>query len=151
MQKHLEITRNRLQTFLRPNQLPGRLYPAKAPVKLAVSRAPGRITFAEAVRGKFRPARVGEQFGPLWATFWFKVDITIPAVWRGREVVLLWDSNSEACVWQNGVPLQGLTGSGAASWLNSIGPIRNRCLLVPRARRRAANNFYRSRLQPIVR
>ena len=51
MQKHLEITRNRLQTFLRADQLPGKLYPAKAPVKLAVFCAPGSITFAEAMRG----------------------------------------------------------------------------------------------------
>ncbi|MEI8316284.1 MAG: alpha-mannosidase, partial [Verrucomicrobiota bacterium] len=134
MQKHFDITRNRIQAFLRPTQLPGKLYPAKAPVKLAVSRAPGRITFAEAVRGKYRPARIGEQFGPLWATVWFKVDITIPAAWRGREVVFLWDSNSEACVWQNGVPLQGLTGSGAAVWLNANGPVRNRFLITSRAR-----------------
>ena len=134
MQKHFDITRNRIQAFLRPTQLPGKLYPAKAPVKLAVSRAPGRITFAEAVRGKYRPARIGEQFGPLWATVWFKVDITIPAAWRGREVVFLWDSNSEACVWQNGVPLQGLTGGGAAVWLNANGPVRNRFLITSRAR-----------------
>ena len=142
MQKHLEITRNRLQTFLRPTQLPGKLYPAKAPVKLAVSRAPGRITFTEAVRGKYRSARVGEQFGPLWATFWFKVDITIPAAWRGREVVFLWDSNSEACVWQNGVPLQGLTGSGAAAWMNVTGPARSRFLLTPRARGGERHTLY---------
>ena len=134
MQKHLEITRNRLQTFLRADQLPGKLYPAKAPVKLAVFCAPGRITFAEAMRGKYRPAHIGEQFGPLWATFWFKIDIAIPTAWRGKEVVFLWDSNSEACVWQNGVPLQGLTGSGAAAWLKLAGPIRNRFLLTPRAR-----------------
>ena len=134
MQKHLEITRNRLQTFLNPDQLLGKLYPAKASVKLAVFRAPGRITFAEAARGKYRPAHIGEQFGPLWATFWFKIDITIPTAWRGKEVVFLWDSNSEACIWQNGVPVQGLTGSGAAAWLKLAGPIRNRFLLVPRAR-----------------
>src|SRR5205807_2456771 len=29
-----------------------------------------------------------------------------------QEVHLLWDSSSEACVWQDGQPLQGLTGSG---------------------------------------
>jgi len=142
MQKHLEITRNRLQTFLRADQLPGKLYPAKTPVKLAVFCAPGRITFAEAIRSKYRPAHIGEQFGPLWATFWFKIDITIPTAWRGKEVVFLWDSNSEACVWQNGVPLQGLTGSGAAAWLKLAGPIRNRFLLTPRARGGERQTFF---------
>ena len=134
MQKHFEITCNRLKTFLQSSQLRSKIYPTQAPVKLAVFRAPDRITFAEAQRGKYRPARVGEQFGPLWATHWFKVELAIPQAWRGREVHLLWDSHSEACVWQNGVPLQGLTGSGAASWMNAIGPIRNRFLLLPCAR-----------------
>ena len=142
MQKHLAITRERLKTFLRPNQLVGKLYPATAPVRLAVWRAPGRVSFAEAMRGKYRPTRVGEQFGPLWATAWFKVDITIPVAWRGREVVFLWDSNSEACVWQQGVPLQGLTGSHAASWMNVTGPVRNRFLLARRARGGERQTFY---------
>ena len=133
MQKHFEISRARLKTFLTPTQLPSKIYPAKAPVQLAVYHAPGRISFAAARRGKYRPARIGEQFGPNWATYWFQVDISIPAAWRGREVVFLWDSNSEACVWQNGVPVQGLTGSGAAAWQNVVGPIRNRFLLTSRA------------------
>jgi len=142
MQKHLAISRGRLQTFLRPTQLPGKLYPAKSPVKLAVWRAPGRVTFAEAQRGTYRPARLGEKFGPLWATAWFKVDITIPAAWRGREVVFLWDSNSEACVWQNGVPLQGLTGSGVSAWMNVTGPARNRFHLTPHARGGERHTLY---------
>jgi len=131
MEKHFEITQSRIKFFLKPDQLPGKLYPAKAPVRLAVSRAPGRIPFAEAVRGKFRPARIGKQFGPLWATFWFKVEITIPTAWRGKEVVFLWDSTSEACIWQNGVPLQGLTGDG--TMYGVTGPIRNRFRLTARA------------------
>jgi len=134
MQKHFDISRQRLKNFLQPAQLPGKIYSAKAPVQLAVFRAPGRIPFAEARRGKYRPTRIGGQFGPLWATWWFQVEISIPAAWRGREVVFLWDSHSEACVWQNGVPLQGLTGSDAASWMNVTGPVRNRFLLTPRAR-----------------
>ena len=134
MQKHFEISRARLKTFLTPPQLPSKIYSAKAPVQLAVFRAPGRVSFAEARRGKYRPTRVGEQFGPLWTTYWFQVQISIPTAWRGREVFFLWDSNSEACVWQNGVPVQGLTGSGAAVWQNAVGPIRNRFLLTPRAR-----------------
>jgi alpha-mannosidase len=82
MQKHFEITRDRLKTFLRDHQLPAKIYSARSPVRFAVWRAPGRVTHAEAARGKYRPARIGENFGPLWATYWFKVDITIPRDWR---------------------------------------------------------------------
>lgn len=134
MQKHFDITRDRIQAFLQPAQLPSKLYPAKAPVKLSVFRAPGRITFAEAQRGHYRPARIGEQFGPLWATHWFRVDIVIPRAWRGREVHFLWDSGSEACVWRNGAPAQGLTGSIRSSALASDQAVRPQFLLTRRAR-----------------
>jgi alpha-mannosidase len=109
MQKHIEITRQRLVRF--GAELTNLFYPQRAPIALSVYAAPGRISFDEAMRGEYRPARVGKKFGPLWATHWFRVDITIPEAWRGQPVHLLWDSASEACVWQNGAPLQGLTGS----------------------------------------
>jgi alpha-mannosidase len=63
------------------------------------------------MRGEYSGAQVGEQFGPVWSTHWFRVDIRIPDEWRGQEVHLLFNSNSEACVWENGQPLQGLTGT----------------------------------------
>jgi alpha-mannosidase len=61
--------------------------------------------------GEYRPTSVGEKFGPLWSTHWFRVNLEIPSTWQGKEVHLLWDSTSEACIWQQGAPLQGLTGS----------------------------------------
>ena len=38
----------------------------------------------------------------------------IPTAWAGRRVDFLWDAYAEGCVWQNGEPLQGLTGSESA-------------------------------------
>jgi alpha-mannosidase len=122
MLKHLELTRQRLQNFASEANLRGKVYPQRAPISLAVYSAPDRITFAEAIRASYRPAQVGEQFGPLWSTHWFKVDIEIPAAWKGEEVHLLWDSTSEACVWQDGEPLQGLTGSGTGWTPNATRP-----------------------------
>ena len=109
MQKHLDLTRQRIQKFA--TRLTEHFYPLRAPVQLQVYSAPGRISYAEALQGEYRPAAVGEKFGPLWSTHWFKIDLEIPANWGGREVHLLWDSSSEACLWQDGTPLQGLTGS----------------------------------------
>ncbi|MBI5930507.1 MAG: alpha-mannosidase [Chloroflexi bacterium] len=109
MQKHLEITRQRVQAF--KGQLAERLYTQTAPIKISTYVAPGRITFDEAMRGNYRPCQIGELFRPLWSTHWFKLEIYIPNGWQGQEVHLRWDSSSEACVWQEGVPLQGLTGS----------------------------------------
>ena len=120
MQKHLELTRQRVQQF--SSRLPALFHPQQAALDLAVYSAPGRISYQEAVQAPYRPAAVGEKFGPLWSTHWFRLDLKIPASWQGQEVHLLWDSASEACLWLDGTPLQGLTGSFNA-WQAS-GPIR---------------------------
>jgi hypothetical protein len=101
MQRHPEITKRRLQHFAR--HIREKLYPHRAPVTLARFAAPGRISYSEALRGKCRPAQVGVTMGPPWSTHWFRVGIAIPGAWRGRPVHLLWDSCSEACVWEDGV------------------------------------------------
>ena len=115
MEKHLELTRQRLRVFALDNYLGGLFYTERKPVTLSVYSAPGRIPYSEAIQGVYRPAEIGERFGPLWSTHWFKVEIEIPLEWRGREVHLVWDSSSEACVYQDGVATQGLTGK-SNSW-----------------------------------
>jgi alpha-mannosidase len=112
MQTHPEITRTRIANFI--PALMRWLYPEAIPVQLSVYPAPDRIPFDQALRGEYRPARVGEMFGPRWATHWFHVEGEIPAAWRGHEVHFLWDSSSEAMVWQDGAPAQGLTGTVGA-------------------------------------
>lgn len=108
MLKHFEVTKGRFGRFVR--ELKELLYPKAAPLsRLAVFAAPGRIPFAEAVKGKYRPAAEGEVFGPGWSTHWFRVEYRVPEEWRGEEVLLHFDSSSEGCVWREGVPLQGLT------------------------------------------
>ena len=113
MLKHLDITRQRLQNFASDTNLRSKVYSQRAPVTLSVYSAPDRITFEEAMKGQYRPASVGEQFGPIWSTHWVKISLSIPEDWAGLEVHLLWDSSCEACVWKDGQPMQGLTGSGS--------------------------------------
>ena len=108
MLKHPELTKGRLGRFAK--ELKALLYPEAAPLaKLSVFAAPGRIPYAEAVKGKYRPAQVGDAFGPGWSTHWFRIDYLVPKAWKGREVLLHFNSSSEGCVWKDGVPLQGLT------------------------------------------
>lgn len=109
MQKHIEITRKRVQKFAQT--FSSAIYPLRVPVSLAAFHAPDRISFTEALRGDYQPIGVGEKFAPLWSTHWVRVAIDIPPAWGGEEIHFLWDSASEACIWQEGVPLQGLTGS----------------------------------------
>ncbi|KAI1367355.1 glycosyl hydrolase family 38 domain-containing protein [Xylaria arbuscula] len=78
--------------------------------------APGlsRPSFEEAMAGDYKPAKVGDIFGPSWATHWFKVVIRVPKeLLDKKHLELQWDSNSEGMVWtEDGKPLQGLTGGG---------------------------------------
>src|SRR5262249_4585300 len=46
-----------------------------------------------------------------WATYWFQVAATVPPEWAGARVDLLWVSHSEATLWRDGRPLQGLNTS----------------------------------------
>jgi alpha-mannosidase len=63
-----------------------------------------RISWQEAQSLDYRPVALGERFGPLWATYWFRMRATPPE----GEIHLLWDSRSEATLWQEGRALHGL-------------------------------------------
>lgn len=82
------------------------------PGELLVAGPTDRISTDEASRLAYQPARLGMTLGPMWATFWFRLRFDIPHAWRTRPVELLWDSYSEALIWErrNGslVPAQGL-------------------------------------------
>uniref|UniRef100_A0A8C0IZ39 alpha-mannosidase n=1 Tax=Chelonoidis abingdonii TaxID=106734 RepID=A0A8C0IZ39_CHEAB len=47
-----------------------------------------------------------------WWTCWFKVELSIPREWVGKEVHLLWESDGEGMVWRDAQPVQGLTKEG---------------------------------------
>lgn len=108
MQKHRELTLSRLSAF--KDELRSWVYPNTVPVALQVFAAPDRISYAEAIQGQYRSTQLGESFGPHWATHWFRLEYTIPLEWSEQEIHLLWDSSSEALVWEDGEPRQGLTG-----------------------------------------
>ncbi|KAG9341240.1 hypothetical protein JZ751_019681 [Albula glossodonta] len=93
--------------------LRGRLYGDSCPLEsLSSFLCQKRIPFSEAVKQNFQPCKVGDSFGPTWWTCWFKVQLTIPDAWRGKQVHLRWESDGEGMVWRNGLPVQGLTKEG---------------------------------------
>ncbi len=107
MLRYDSYTRDRIRQLI--ERLRAKIYPEACPaVELLVSAPTGRITREEAQGLSYRPAALGEQFGPLWTTFWFKVKATVPPAWRGATVDLLWSSHSEATLWVDGQPRQGL-------------------------------------------
>ena len=97
-------TASRLRSLIHPE--------AVAPDELLVSERTGRIPYAESQALRYRPAEIGEAFGPQWATFWFRLAATVPEHWAGRPVELVWDSGCEALLFRDGAPVQGLVKGG---------------------------------------
>ena len=107
MIRHPEYTRARLAQV--SERLRARAYPeTRAPDELLVSPPVDRIAWDAAQALEYRPMLAGERFGPLWTTFWLRGTATVPHDWVGRRVDLLWDSGSEATLWLDGRPAQGL-------------------------------------------
>ncbi|RKK73187.1 Alpha-mannosidase [Fusarium oxysporum] len=100
---------------LQANMYNGR-YSGKPHVQLSVWDAPdlSRPTFEEATSHEFKETHTGTSFGPSWSTHWFKVVLRIPDETKDEELIELhWDANNEGTIWtEDGVPIQGLTGSG---------------------------------------
>eukprot|EP01041_Mallomonas_annulata_P002668 gene2668-5247_t len=60
---------------------------------------------------RFKPSTIGDSFGPSWSTKWFKLQTRIPIEMHGKRVHILWDSSSEAMIYDNnGHCLQAFTG-----------------------------------------
>lgn len=114
MQRHTESTRKRVAQLV--DVLRSKIYPERRPLdKLLVSTAAtDRISWHEAQRLDYRPAKLGEQFGPLWATFWFQGEATLPDSWSNKRVDLIWVAHyCESTLWLNGNATQALNLSFA--------------------------------------
>ncbi|XP_048338131.1 alpha-mannosidase 2C1 isoform X2 [Sphaerodactylus townsendi] len=93
--------------------LRGRLFGDTCPLEsLSCFETPERIPYEEAIQQEFLPVKVGDCFGNTWKTCWFKIDLSIPRKWAGKEVHLHWESEGEGMVWKDAQPVQGLTREG---------------------------------------
>ncbi|MFN0090790.1 MAG: alpha-mannosidase [Acidimicrobiales bacterium] len=110
MHRLAEYTRGRLaQTSAR---LAAAARPETAPIEGLLLAGPcGRIGWADAQRLPRRPAALGEQLGPRWATYWLFGAPRVPPSWAGARVELLVVTHSEATLWLDGAPVQGLNTS----------------------------------------
>jgi alpha-mannosidase len=108
---HLEYSRDRFVHT--SNRLRDLVYPlARQPDELVVAGPVDRIPLVEAEALDYRPVSLGERFGPLWATFWFRLAATVPDEWSGRRVDLLWVTGCESTLWIDGRSVQGLNSRG---------------------------------------
>ena len=129
MERHPDYTQQRLK--LLADRMRQKIYRHTTPVDALLVTGPvDRISHDAAVNLRhYRPVKIGEQFGPLWATFWFKAKAIVPSEWEGGRVDLLWESRSEATLWMNGRSIQGLN----QDWIKRYGDDRPDAVLVSRA------------------
>lgn len=129
MLRHADYTRERLKQL--GDKIRGLIYSQVQPLdELLVAGPVDRISWEEAQKlVDFKPAAFGQQFGPLWSTWWFRAQATVPQEWAGRRVDLLWGSHSEAMLWVNGRSIQGLNHDPAGFDQST----RPDAILVPRA------------------
>ncbi|HSI84695.1 MAG: alpha-mannosidase [Candidatus Methylacidiphilales bacterium] len=111
MLKHPDYTRDRIRQLV--SRIAKKIYEDHVPVTSLSVAGPGmdRISHAEALKipdADFEPARIGDQYRPAWATYWFRVAVEVPQAWAGHRVDFLWDSQSEATLWVDGISVQGL-------------------------------------------
>jgi alpha-mannosidase len=72
--------------------------------RILVAGPVGRITWEEAQQLEYRPLEPGERFGPMWATWWFRIETGVD----DGHARLLWEAGGESALWQDGRPLHGL-------------------------------------------
>ena len=106
MLKHRQLTHDRISNMVqRFDQL---FWREKIALKPLVSPRVERIPYREAMRLKYGPVRIGQEFGPRFATYWFKLKGQIPVAWRKSPVDLVFNTRSEGTIWLDGRPVQGI-------------------------------------------
>jgi alpha-mannosidase len=77
------------------------------------------ISYADAIRGDFKPIKVGDPWGPPWSTTWFRVTLPggrVPEHGAGQRVIACFDLGfdgptgftCEALAWKDGQPWRGV-------------------------------------------
>ncbi|MEK8172937.1 hypothetical protein NKH77_39905 [Streptomyces sp. M19] len=77
------------------------------------------VPVAEALRGTYEPFEKGTDWGSPWATWWFRIEGSVPAAWAGRRVEAVIDPGfahddqpgfqAEGLVYDaEGVPIKGI-------------------------------------------
>lgn len=111
MLRHPAYTRDRLRHTAR--RLAGLAHRDRRAVDRILMAGPTDRVDLDAARAlEYRPVELGEQLGPQWATFWFRVRATVPEAWAGERVDLLWTTHSESTLWLDGRAAQGLNTGG---------------------------------------
>lgn len=105
--RELESAAHRFAAFAAQVLAPA-VYPRPAPLQAEVLEGANEAALEQARFGPFVPVPMGWRWGPVWATAWFRVAGRVPRDFAGRPVALRFSSGTEALLYRDGAPLQGL-------------------------------------------
>jgi alpha-mannosidase len=118
MLKHPDLTEARIRATL--ERIEKQIYGPKQTIDIAIWNVRGEPIAAEkAFKAKYAPFSVGEMWGSLWDTSWFRFRGQVPKAWKGREVVALVRLTSigregftaEGMIYQNGIPVRAINAN----------------------------------------
>src|SRR4051812_2466018 len=106
MLKHPEITRRRIDLFLKQDIVP-RIYGSRAPLKIEINEKPAKDQ-TDAIKGPWREVQPGFKYGPAYTTFWFRLSGPIPDDMAGKEIAVVAELGGERTVWRDNSPWCGI-------------------------------------------
>ena len=134
MLKHPDLTLRRIALFLKQELAPSLLGP-RAPLKIEVNDRPAKDQ-REAEKGPWREVKHGFEYGPAYATKWFRVSGEVPPEMAGKELAVLAEVGGERTVWRDNSPFCGIDVEHSDfGWVDgkSVSPL-NSCACRPLTR-----------------
>ncbi len=118
MLKHPALTEGRIRNALA--RLEKLIYSPTCSVDVAIWPVGGEpVPPGKAFKAKYRSFSVGDPWGPLWDTAWFRFRGKVPREWKGREVVVRVrltnvgheGFTAEGLIYQKGSPVRALNAN----------------------------------------
>ena len=85
-----------------------RIIEQRIPLSIRVWQTMDHVRDSQLDLDAFKPVKVGWRWGPAWSTAWFHLIAEVPEEFNDREVAVQFSSGTEATLWQEGCPVQGL-------------------------------------------
>jgi alpha-mannosidase len=108
MLKHPDLTRRRIEMFLR-HDLEPRVLGEREPLRIEMLGGTADNA-ASAANGPWREIPVGHRYGPAYRSFWFRVTGTVPERFAGKPLVVVPELGGERTVWRDNSPWRGVDG-----------------------------------------
>lgn len=91
MHNDRDVTEQRLTRVLNERIRPA-VHARSIPLRVEVWDVPGEpAPVSDGLTAPYRPAQVGDRWGPAWSTSWFRVGGVIPDDWAGLPVEAVLD------------------------------------------------------------